>query len=42
MTELTVSGQCGFIGLGSRGGPMARRMIEAGLNVTLWARRPET
>lgn len=33
---------CGFIGLGSQGGPMARRMIEAGYAVTLWARRPES
>lgn len=39
---LNVSNRCGFIGLGSQGGPMARRMIEAGLNVTLWARKPQT
>lgn len=32
----------GFIGLGSQGAPMAQRMIEAGLDVVLWARRPET
>jgi 3-hydroxyisobutyrate dehydrogenase-like beta-hydroxyacid dehydrogenase len=32
---------CGFIGLGSQGAPMARRMIEAGFPTTLWARRPE-
>jgi len=32
----------GFIGLGSQGAPMARRMIEAGHEVVLWARRPET
>jgi 3-hydroxyisobutyrate dehydrogenase len=32
----------GFIGLGSQGGPMARRIIEAGYQVTLWARRPAT
>lgn len=31
----------GFIGLGSQGAPMARRMIEAGYPVVLWARRPE-
>jgi 3-hydroxyisobutyrate dehydrogenase-like beta-hydroxyacid dehydrogenase len=31
----------GFIGLGSQGGPMARRMAEAGYRLTLWARRPE-
>jgi len=30
----------GFIGLGSQGGPMARRIVEAGFPVTLWARRP--
>ena len=32
----------GFIGLGSQGGPMARRIVEAGYPMTLWARRPET
>jgi 3-hydroxyisobutyrate dehydrogenase len=32
----------GFIGLGSQGGPMARRIIGAGYPVTLWARRPAT
>jgi 3-hydroxyisobutyrate dehydrogenase-like beta-hydroxyacid dehydrogenase len=31
----------GFIGLGSQGGPMAMRMILAGLPTILWARRPE-
>ena len=31
----------GFIGLGGQGGPMARRMIDAGLDTVLWARRPE-
>lgn len=29
-----------FIGLGSQGGPMAGRIIEAGFPTTLWARRP--
>jgi 3-hydroxyisobutyrate dehydrogenase-like beta-hydroxyacid dehydrogenase len=29
----------GFIGLGSQGGPMARRIIEGGYETTLWARR---
>jgi 3-hydroxyisobutyrate dehydrogenase-like beta-hydroxyacid dehydrogenase len=29
----------GFIGLGSQGGPMAGRIIEAGFTTTLWARR---
>ncbi|GAB2832047.1 NAD(P)-dependent oxidoreductase [Actinocorallia aurea] len=32
----------GFIGLGSQGAPMARRIIEAGFPTTLWARRQET
>lgn len=32
----------GFIGLGSQGGPMARRIADAGFPTTLWARRPET
>jgi 3-hydroxyisobutyrate dehydrogenase len=32
---------CGFIGLGSQGAPMARRMLNAGLPVVLWARRQE-
>lgn len=32
----------GFIGLGSQGSPMAQRMIDAGLDVVLWARRPDS
>jgi 3-hydroxyisobutyrate dehydrogenase len=32
----------GFIGLGSQGGPMARRIAEGGYPLTLWARRPES
>ena len=32
----------GFIGLGSQGAPMARRIIDAGFTTVLWARRPET
>lgn len=32
----------GFIGLGSQGGPMARRIAEAGYELTLWARRSAT
>ena len=32
----------GFIGLGSQGAPMARRMIDSGLPTVLWARRQET
>jgi 3-hydroxyisobutyrate dehydrogenase len=31
----------GFIGLGSQGGPMARRIAESGYPVVLWARRAE-
>jgi 3-hydroxyisobutyrate dehydrogenase-like beta-hydroxyacid dehydrogenase len=29
----------GFIGLGSQGGPMARRIVDAGHPLTVWARR---
>ncbi|RAY16904.1 NAD(P)-dependent oxidoreductase [Actinomadura craniellae] len=32
----------GFIGLGSQGGPIARRIADSGVPTTLWARRPET
>ncbi|MEZ0383304.1 NAD(P)-dependent oxidoreductase [Mycobacterium sp. pW045] len=32
----------GFIGLGSQGAPMARRIAEGGYPTTLWARRPGT
>src|SRR5437870_4099331 len=32
----------GFIGLGSQGGPMARRIADEGYPLTLWARRPES
>ncbi|HKV19199.1 MAG TPA: NAD(P)-dependent oxidoreductase, partial [Mycobacterium sp.] len=32
----------GFIGLGSQGAPMARRIVEGGYDLTLWARRPAT
>jgi 3-hydroxyisobutyrate dehydrogenase len=32
----------GFIGLGSQGAPMARRITQAGFPLTLWARRQET
>lgn len=34
--------RCGFVGLGDQGAPIARRMIDAGFDVLLWARRPET
>lgn len=33
---------CGFIGLGSQGAPIARRMIDAGLPMVLWARRVDS
>jgi len=32
--------RAGFIGLGSQGAPMARRIIDAGYETTLWARHP--
>ena len=32
----------GFIGLGSQGAPMARRIVDGGYPLTLWARRPES
>ncbi|MGW2049676.1 NAD(P)-dependent oxidoreductase [Streptomyces sp. NPDC001858] len=32
----------GFIGLGGQGAPMARRIVGAGFETTLWARRPAT
>jgi len=32
----------GFVGLGSQGGPMARRIVDAGYQTTLWARRSQT
>lgn len=32
----------GFIGLGDQGAPIARRIVEAGYDTTLWARRPES
>jgi 3-hydroxyisobutyrate dehydrogenase-like beta-hydroxyacid dehydrogenase len=32
----------GFVGLGNQGGPMARRIAEAGFPLLLWARRAET
>jgi 3-hydroxyisobutyrate dehydrogenase len=31
----------GFIGLGSQGGPMARRIVESGYPLVLWARRAD-
>jgi 3-hydroxyisobutyrate dehydrogenase-like beta-hydroxyacid dehydrogenase len=32
----------GFIGLGSQGGPMARRIVDAGFPLLLWARRADS
>jgi len=32
----------GFIGLGSQGGPMARRIVEEGYPLAVWARRPDS
>ncbi|MDR5699121.1 NAD(P)-dependent oxidoreductase [Agromyces aerolatus] len=34
--------EVGFVGLGSMGAPMARRMVEAGHTVRVYARRPES
>lgn len=34
--------RCGFIGLGSQGAPIARRMLQGGFATTLWARNPGT
>jgi len=31
----------GFIGVGSQGGPMVHRIVDAGLPLVVWARRPE-
>ncbi|MBW8754926.1 MAG: NAD(P)-dependent oxidoreductase [Sphingomonadales bacterium] len=31
----------GFIGLGSQGGPMAHRIVDAGMDLVVWARRAE-
>src|SRR3546814_12576898 len=42
MSATHKSMQLGFIGLGSQGGPIARRMVDAGYPLTLWARRAES
>ena len=46
MSEATAAApttdRVGFIGLGSQGGPMARRIVEDGIPTVLWARRQET
>jgi 3-hydroxyisobutyrate dehydrogenase-like beta-hydroxyacid dehydrogenase len=31
----------GFIGVGSQGGPIAHRIVDAGMDLVAWARRPE-
>ncbi len=36
-----MSEKIGFIGVGSQGGPMAHRIADAGMDLTVWARRPE-
>src|SRR5262245_17290534 len=30
----------GFIGVGNQGGPMAHRIVDAGMPLVVWARRP--
>ncbi|MBB4858764.1 3-hydroxyisobutyrate dehydrogenase-like beta-hydroxyacid dehydrogenase [Novosphingobium chloroacetimidivorans] len=39
MEDISHPISCGFIGLGSQGAPIARRMIDAGFPTMLWARR---
>jgi 3-hydroxyisobutyrate dehydrogenase len=39
---MTTGLSVGFVGLGSQGGPMARRIVDAGLPTTLWARRADS
>jgi 3-hydroxyisobutyrate dehydrogenase len=41
-TAAPTTDRVGFIGLGSQGGPMARRIVEDGIATVLWARRQET
>ena len=41
MSDPQATTTVGFIGLGSQGAPMARRIVEAGFPTLLWARRPE-
>ncbi len=35
------AGRVGFVGLGLMGEPMARRLLDAGTELAVWARRPE-
>jgi 3-hydroxyisobutyrate dehydrogenase len=37
--QATSRPRLGFVGLGDQGGPIARRLIDSGYDVTLWARR---
>jgi 3-hydroxyisobutyrate dehydrogenase-like beta-hydroxyacid dehydrogenase len=39
---MTTEVRVGFVGLGSQGGPMARRIVDAGFPTTLWARRADS
>jgi 3-hydroxyisobutyrate dehydrogenase len=39
-TTANAVGRVGFIGLGSQGGPIARRIAGSGYRTALWARRP--
>ncbi|MBV8952108.1 MAG: NAD(P)-dependent oxidoreductase, partial [Actinobacteria bacterium] len=39
---MTSKARVGFVGLGAQGGPIARRILDAGFPTTLWARRSET
>ena len=36
-----MTNRIGFIGLGSQGGPMAHRIVDAGMPLVVWARRAE-
>src|SRR5262249_5281786 len=38
---MSTTTRVGFVGLGSQGGPMARRIVDAGFPTTVWARRPD-
>ena len=40
MSEIRSSTIVGFIGLGSQGAPIARRIVDGGYPLVLWARRP--
>ncbi|WP_409332871.1 NAD(P)-dependent oxidoreductase [Trujillonella humicola] len=42
MSAPLTTDRVGFVGLGSQGGPMARRIVEDGIPTVLWARRQET